>query len=307
MKICHVISMNSIDEMGIITRAIYHLCEGAHIYHYLHDPDIPEADIYILHCFKNQKHFPAFIKWKPLLNRPVISLVHSSEPCMPSRYSDEVVTITNAWHGRLYHYYGITSERIYGCVEDRQYFSVEPDYDSQAFGKITRPEAGKYHSQWNDIVKELLSENQQRKCIIASNGYKKLRYLDHPRMEWIEGIGIADIKKKRDFFSKLSVYTECHNDGGNAFIDTFCVAMLEGMASGLPVVLYKGLQKPMAEVLGDAGIICDTIDEYKNELREMLNNKAKRIEYGQKARERAKFFSVERMVSEWNKLLNRYS
>jgi len=122
-------------------------------------------------------------------------------------------------------------------------------------------------------------------------------------MKWIEGIQINQIDKKIEQFEKMSVYTECHNDGGNAFIDTFCIAILEGMACGLPVVIYKGFQEPIAEVVGEAGIICTTIKGYQIALCTMLNHTKIKREYGEMAKKRAAFFHKNKMIKKWNTLL----
>lgn len=302
MKICHVITMKHMAEMGVITQYIHDDCIGEHIWCNLYDKP-PKADIYILHCFKNQLHFPNFILWKKPKGSKVISLIHSSEPCMPAKCSDIIVTITKAWQSRLKNLYNIDSEMIYGGIDLELFKDVKIDYSKKVFGKITRPEIGKYHKNWDSIVENILNKNEDAECRIISNGYNKLNYLNHPRMKWIEGIGIGDYNKKIKELSKLSVYTECHNDGGIAFIDTFCISMLEAMACGLPIVLYKGLQEPMAEVLGNAGIICDDINKYLVRLDDILNCENDKIVLGNMAKQRAQRFGKEKMIESWNKLL----
>jgi len=303
MRICHVISMNDISEMGEIARIIYNECEGDHIFCNVHDNDMPCADIYLLHCFKNQKHFPKFMTWTPPDSESfVISLIHSSEPCMPNKYSDVVVTITKAWQERMYDLYGVNSILIYGALDLDKFKDVEIDYSKKAFGKITRPEPGKYHKDWNKIVEFMLNKYNDSKCVIVSNNYKKLDYLKHERMEFVEGVKINDYDSKIRNLQKMSIYTECHNDGGNAFIDTFCVATLEGMACGLPIVIYKGLQEPLAEVVGNAGIVCDTITDYMDALEMLLQDEKLRKYYGKKSKKRAQFFNKDKMISEWNSL-----
>jgi len=302
MKICHIINMPDMSEMGEISRIIFNETEGEHIFCKLHDEKIPDADIYLLECFKNQKHFPKQILFHPPSGKKLISLIHSSEPCLPSKYSNIVVTITNAWQKRLKRLYNINSKMIYGGIDLDKYKNVKINYKNKVFGKITRPEAGKYHKDWNFIAKQLLDDNNFFSCRIISNNYKKINWIDHERTIYIEGVRINDYERKIKELSKLSVYTECHSDSGNAFIDTFCISVLEAMACGLPILALRGLQEPLVEVIGNAGIICNDIDEYRIKLNNLLLDDDLKEELGNKARERAKFFSKEKLINKWNKL-----
>ena len=304
MKICHVITLPDMSKMGEISRIIYNETIGEHFFCSLYDENPPKADIYILECFKNQRHFPNQILWKPPKGSKLVSLIHSSEPCMPSKYSDEVVTITNAWKNRLKELYDIDSTMIHGGIDLEKYKNVKINYKNKIFGKITRPELGKYYPGWNNFISDLLDNNNFITCRIVSNNYKSIPWVDHDRAIYIEGVSINEYSKKIDQLSRLSVYTECHNDSGIAFIDTFCIAVLEAMACGLPIIIYKGLQDPIAEVIGDAGIICDSFAEYKARLLSLLLDTDLKEYYGLKARERSRFFSKEKMINKWNVLFN---
>ena len=132
MKICHVISMDHIDQEGLYTKNIFNHCVGKHDWCTIYDK-LKKSDIYILHCVKNELKFPLFINWQKPKGSKVISVVHSSEPCMPAKCSDVVVTITKAWQKRLFNLYGIKSTMIYPGIDKR----VETcDYKSKIFGKI---------------------------------------------------------------------------------------------------------------------------------------------------------------------------
>jgi len=301
MTICHIGTMGDISKEGMITQYIFNDCIGNHCYIDLYDEPI-KADIYILHCFKNQKHFPNQILWEKPEGSRLISLIHSGEPCMPAKESDVIITITNAWKKRLKELYNIDSVMIYGGIDLEKYENAKIDYDSMVFGKISRPEAGKYHALWNEMIENILYLTKAE-CRIISNNYKKLNYLFHPRMKWIEGIKINDHAAKVRELSKMSIYIECHDDGGNAFIDTFCMSVLEAMACGLPILIYKGLQEAMTEVIGNAGIICDDIKMFQKELVNLLNDRKSREYYGKLAKERAKFFDKNNMIKQWDILL----
>lgn len=301
MTICHVISMPDMGQMGAITRHIYDECEGWHIWCNVWEKP-PAADIYILHCFKNQKHFPSFIMWQKPNKSKVISVIHSSEPCMPAQCSDVVVTITKAWQQRMKWLYNIDSLMIYGGINVDKYAGAQIDYTKKVFGKITRPEPGKYHKCWNQIVTNMI-ERHGATCRIVSNGYQRINHLEHDNMVWIEGLKINDDEMRIKELEKMSVYTECHDDGGNAFIDTFCVAVLEAMAAGLPVIIYKGLQEAMAEVIGDAGIVCENIEDYERHLEWILQDEVSKRKYGLASLERAQYFHKDKMIKEWNRLL----
>ena len=297
MKICHMISMKDIDSMGMITRDIYYSCKGDHIWCDIHNKP-PKADIYILHCFKNMKHLNAFINFEKPKGSKVISLIHSSEPCMPAKCSDVVVTITKAWQERMKKYYDIDSVMIYPGID---IIDCNIDYTRKAIGHLQRPERGKYHTEWNYLILELLKEYEDLFFMIGSNGYKKLPIVDDHRVYYLEGLNIADDKK--EFYERLSICAMMHETENKVFVDTFNVALLEAMSSGLACIIMGKYQEPMVEVLGDAGIVCNGVEEYKLKIRELIENESLRIELGNKAKERAKFFSKDKFVKEWDDLL----
>jgi glycosyltransferase involved in cell wall biosynthesis len=311
MKICHVGIMGDIRKEGMITQYIYDNCEGEHIYHSyredyktIHYYKIPKADIYILHCMKNLLYLENFITFNHphLGSKKIISLVHSSEPCMPSKHSDKVVVLTNYWKDRMKNLYDIDSTVISGGI-DLNLYQPRKESNKITFGKISRPEPGKFHKNWNDIIYNALENNPKTECRIICNGYKKLNYLKHKRMKWIEGINIKEHKKKIEELSKLSIYIECHRDSGSAFVDTFNMSMLESMALGIPVIMYKGLQHPMAEVLKHKYSIYDTIEGFEDNLDWLIYSKKTRKIYGEEARARAEDFSHKKMIEKWNEIL----
>jgi glycosyltransferase involved in cell wall biosynthesis len=301
MRVVHIGIMGDIRKEGMIAQYIYDNCEGNHFYHWIGDCMMPSADIYILHCMKNILYLDKFITFGESKSK-VISLIHSSEPCMPSKHSNKVIVLTKYWQKRMKKLYDIESEVIPGGI-DVDLYEPRKEKRKLAFGKITRPVPGKFHKEWNNIVLRTLRKNKKAECRIICDGYNKLNYLKHNRMKWIEGVRIGDHKKKIDELSKLSIYTECHSDTGTAFIDTFNMSMIEAMALGIPVLLYKGLQESMAEVLGPTGYVFDNIREYEEALNVLLLDESFRKYNGEALRERAKDFSHKKLIERWNEIL----
>lgn len=300
MKICHIGIMGDIRKEGMITQYIFDNCIGNHEYAHIKGK-IPAADIYILHCMKNILYLDDFITFKRPWRR-VISLVHSSEPCMPSRYSDDVVVLTNTWQERFKKLYDINSKVIHGGI-DLSLYNTKKDPDKLAFGKISRAEPGKFHQNWNEMIRQILTESDDVECRLICNDYKRLNLLKHKNMIYIDNIGISDHDKKIEELSKLSVYIECHREDGSTFVDTFNMSMLEAMALGIPVVMLRSIQEPMTEVLGSAGIICDTMEEMTTAIKTLLSDKQIRTQIGALCRLRAEDFSHWRMIEKWDDIL----
>ena len=79
--------------------------------------------------------------------------------------------------------------------------------------------------------------------------------------------------------------------------------MLESMACGHAIVILGKLQPAMNEVLGGYGLIAKDIDQFKSMLNKLCISQDMREEYGGLAYMRAKQFSLDRMVNQWNELL----
>lgn len=303
--ICHVGIMGDIRKEGLISQYIYDYCEGEHIYVYINDV-IPKADIYILHCMKNLLYLENFIKFRA--DGVIISLLHSSEPCMPSKYSNIVVVLTEFWKNRMKDLYNINSVVIPGGIDVDVYnplvrYQRKIKNNNFIFGKISRPEPGKFHKNWNEIIKNVLDKNKKSECHVICDGYKKLNYLKHKRMKWIEGIYIKNHQDKINELSKLDLYIELHSNSGSAFVDTFNMSMLEAMALGIPVLMLGGLQKPMIEVLGGNGFVQYDIEYYHILLDSLIFDYETLSEWGEKARSRAENFSHKKMIEKWNEIL----
>lgn len=297
MKICHIGNL-PIKKMGDITRDIFERCEGDHSYFIPFVGDLrPEADIYLLHCFKsrwdiykNFRKIPSYGKCK------IISLVHSSFPCYPSQDSDFIVTISQAAEKHLELTTNLKSTMIRGAIYLKPFLQVTPDYEFPVIGKISRNEPGKFHNQYFDIL-DIMS----RKYGATSRMICPERPKDYGG-ELIQNVKINDPSGKAAALQKINIYADAHKTGPEAFQETFCIALLEAMAAGLPCVILGEQQPAMVEVLGDGGIVVENIYEFHNALETLVNSEQLRREYGRRARERAKEFSLDFMIKEYDEL-----
>jgi glycosyltransferase involved in cell wall biosynthesis len=94
-------------------------------------------------------------------------------------------------------------------------------------------------------------------------------------------------------------------------LDIFCfpsiweglgIALIEAMAAGLPIIASD--IAPHREVLGDAGIYFPSkdIETLSKSIKRLLANKSERDELGEKAKKRAKIFSIDNSVRNFEKL-----
>ena len=296
MIIAHIGKMGKIKKEGIITQNIYKYCEGKHIYHSIYKKKVPKADIYILHCFRND--YELFRDWEKPKGSKVISLIHSYEPCVPNKDSDVIVTITKAWQKHLQKK-GIESVMIYPGIDLKPYENVKIDYSKKVIGRISRAERGKFHPEWNYLILDLLKKYKDVKYRLICNKYNRLPIIKHKRAKYIKGVKINQTKKKIKQLSKLSIYADAHGD----FIETFSMGLLEAMACGLPIVLYGKKQDAMKEVLDHSRYIENNIDNFKLLVDIIINSKILKQRYGRLAKQRAKFFSLDKFINNWNRLL----
>jgi len=291
--ICHLISMNSMDEMGDISRQVYNLTDGKHIYSNINNKVHPKADIYLLECFINGAE--RYIHFQKPARSKVISIIHSSSGCLPAICSDRVINLTTAWQ-KVINKKGFKSDVIYAGIEIDKY-NMKPDYSKKTFGRITRNSPGKVHPEWHSVVKNVLGEYDDAKCYMITDNPKATVYIDHERMKYITDVKINETERKVKELSRFSVFADAHN----TFQETFSLGLLEAMASAQAIVMLKG-QPAMEEVLGGAGIICDSIPEFEKTIIELLPDAERKAELGNRARKRAHFFTVKKMVDEYNKI-----
>jgi glycosyltransferase involved in cell wall biosynthesis len=283
--------MENMQSMGSISRQIFDHSVGDHIWHNIDDPNVPFADIYLLECFINGAekflHFQ-----RPYKNAKIISLIHSSSKCLPAICSDKVITVSNA-SNKMIKQAGFENTTIYASV-NMEIFNKNIDYNNLNFGRITRYSRGKVHPKWDGIAIDILEKYKDSNCYMISNNYPEIK---HDRFNIIRDVKINDDKMKAEHLSKLSLFVAMHN----TFFETFNLCLLEAMSIGLPIILYSETkQSAMIEVLGDAGIICNTIDDFKYTIESFLINPNLKKEYGLKAKKRAEYFTVDKMIDHYN-------
>jgi glycosyltransferase involved in cell wall biosynthesis len=291
--ICHVISMNNMSEMGDISRQIYEKSWGNHVFSHI-EKELPKADIYFLECFinKSQKFKEFKSKYK---NSKIISLIHSSSSCVPSKNSHKVIVLTKVWQ-ELMKKRGINSEVINAAINMENYIH-EIDYSKKIFGRITRYSPGKVHPEWNNIARKVLEKYEDAKCIMYTKKTKKI--LQHKRMIIDDSISIAEHAKKAKKLSELTIFADMHN----TFIETFSLCLLEAMATGLCIILHsKNPQPAMIEILGNSGIVCNTPKQFEEKLIKLLPDTDCKKEWGLKAKKRAKEFTIDKMIEKYNKV-----
>jgi hypothetical protein len=298
LRICHVISMDNMLSMGEITRQIFTRCEGQHFWININDT-IPNADIYLLHCFKNPLFVDAFRCFEKTNRKAkVISLIHSSNPCRAAECSDIVVTITAASRQEQLYYFNQDSVIIEGFMDLTPYLKEQIDYDNCNFGRVSRYVDGKFHRDFMRLTYDILEDCHDSRFILTTN--EKVKNT-HKRFEVRSGIKIHETQRKINVMKDYSIYADIH-DINKPFVETFNIAMLEAMAIGQAVIILGLKQPAMVEVLGDAGIICYSVNEWRKEVKNLIDDKEKRAHYGQKARERSKLFSSQVMIPKWNQL-----
>lgn len=289
MTVCHIGTL-PLERMGKITLDIIRHCNGLQVYSLLSSEIHPYSDIYVLHCFKN--HHKEFINFKqPHNNCKIISLVHSSYPCMPAKESDCVITLTNYWREKLLREKGIDSHVIYGGIKIPD---VKADLENKWFGRIVRDDKGKFHPAWNRTAKKILDAVPDSRMYIISNNVKKK--LKHPRAIYNSDIQINDEKNKMIHLAELSVAVFANG----SFEEIFPMAVLECMAVGLPIIyLY---QPSMAEMVWTSGNAFWNIKSLGYAVEKLLEDNDAKIRMSKDSIERARFFSLDKMISSWNKL-----
>lgn len=290
-RIVHLSFTADILKHADITRHIVGECTGVHSLHSFADP-VPAADFYVLeHFLSTDKSVKAF----PHKNK-AIDIVHTVN-CIPPQGFRNVITLTKAWQKMLLKY-GIKSEVLTPGIDLEPYQNIVPDYSSLTFGRMTRWSPGKIHPAWNGIVKEILDELQDSRCLFfCDNENKSRERLNHPRMTFDNSCKINMFKG--EFLKRLGLYV--HVNG--SFKETLSFALIEAMATGLPIIYLSEGTGVLEEVVGDAGQAITDIKQVKQAIIGLLKNPEARKKLGTKAKERSLRYCKNRMIRDFDSLI----
>jgi glycosyltransferase involved in cell wall biosynthesis len=280
--------------MGAITRAIFKGTIGEHVYVRVGE-DVPsDADVYILECFKARYEYFRDFK-RPNAKAKIVSLVHSTAPCVPCTASNRIVTLTHASAYELRTRTGWPSKVIEGGIDMTAYDPLTPDYSARVLTRITRNASGKFHPLWDTALEALLNAHPDLKCNFIVDSAADL--LKHPRVGYTTGVKIDDDEAKAEYLSKASMAVIANGD----FEETFSMGLLECMAAGLLVVyLY---QPALYEVAGPDQVCADSMDDLYDCVDRLIGDERLKTHLGANARERAHDLSSARMVRRWDELL----
>lgn len=294
-KIVHVSFTDDINKHADVTRHIMSECIGSHIL-ISQDRPLPDADLYVLEHFQSTDNYVKKFKHK----NKAIDIVHTVNG-YPDNTFRKIMVFTEAWKKHLMECrinpalinvipIGINIEEYKDCF---------PDYTKKVFGRITRWSPGKIHPKWNDLALDLLTKHKDASMLIYTQldqgGLRKP--LQHERATYDKSCQINMFKGQ--FLKNMSIYV--HANG--SFIDTFSHGVLEAMASGLPVIALDDKIGAVKEVLGGAGIICDSIEKVKSQIDVLLSDESLRHNLGMISKSRSKLFTKEKMVNEFNRLI----
>lgn len=292
-KIVHLSFSDKIEVHADITRYMINECYGNHTLVDINKGVIPRADLYIFEHFQSTNQAICQFPYK----HKAIDIVHTVN-CVPPSGFKKVISLTNAWQAILKKYF-IESEVIYGGINIDSYKDIWPDYDKKVFGRITRWSPAKIHPQWNQIVKEILDSQQDSACLMYVDfmNRKNRDTLKHDRMVYDESCRIDSFKG--EYLKNLSIYVHCNG----SFKETLSFAVIEAMATGLPIIYLEEGTGVIREVVAGAGIECNSIQMVKDVIIEMLKDVKYREEYGKLAKERSKVFNKNIMVEYFNKVI----
>jgi hypothetical protein len=294
MKVLHVGTL-PIERMGVLTRILVSGGAGEHRYMTIEEygrATPGQVDVVVLHCFKASWEW--FRDFLAPAGAKLVSFVHSTTPCVPAAASDAVVALTHASADQVRRATGAVPLVISGALEDHEE-DAKADLDGQVFGIVTRNAPGKLHPLWNEMAagarggsrgESAHDRRQYRGPARASTGH--VRHHDADRDPHLREASAAAEARGGGL---------AHGD----FEETFCVAALECMAAGLPVLyLY---QPALREVIGDAGVCFHSIDGLKRGLLRLLADEALRVQMAFNSLQRAECFSRKRMLLAWDRLL----
>lgn len=290
-RIVHISFSNDITKHADITRYIIKECYGEHSL-IAQNQAIPKADLYITEHFLSTDKFVNRFPYK----EKTINIVHTVN-CIPQGPFKRNIALTNAWKKILEQHFVKNITMIHGGIDLSQYANIIPDYSKLVFGRITRYSAGKIHPAWNEMVQGILNAEPTTKCVMYTqlDSLNNRPILFHPGMIYDKSCQIDMFKG--DFLKNLSIYV--HMNG--SFKETLSFAVIEAMATGLPIVYLDEKTGVLDEITGNTQIKCNSVDDVTRAILSLLHDKKSRILYGTKAKEQAKKFDKNIMLAKFDR------
>lgn len=292
-RVVHISFSHDIAKHADITRYIIKDCFGEHTL-VAQNESIPNADLYITEHFLSTDKFVNRFPYK----EKTINIVHTVN-CIPQGPFKRNIALTKAWKKILEQHFVKNITMIHGGIDIAQYTNVTPNYARLVFGRITRYSAGKIHPEWNGMIQEILDAEPTAKCVMYTqlDSLNNRPILQHPGMVYDKSCQIDMFKG--DFLKNLSIYV--HMNG--SFKETLSFAVIEAMATGLPIVYLDEKTGVLDEVTGNTQIKCNNTDEVKQAILRLLHDKEARVYYGLKAKEQAKIFDKRIMLTKFDKVI----
>jgi glycosyltransferase involved in cell wall biosynthesis len=291
-RIAHMSFTNDVQRMGDVSRGIINRGYGKHT---LHDfkKGIPNADFYILEHFLSTHRDCVLFPYK----QKAIDIVHTQN-CIPKGNYYKIITLTNAWKNQLQKHGIQNVQVIYGGIDLDPYENITPDYENNVFGRITRWSPGKIPPNWNAMLQYIFRTNKNIKCLMFTDFVNKSRKkLAHPQMIYDETVKIADFKG--DALKQLSLYV--HANG--YFKETLSHAIIEAMATGLPIIYLTEGTGVLQEVTGAAGIHCKNMSEVQEKILRLIGDPTEKERIGKLAKQQAKKFHIKNTVQAFDNLI----
>lgn len=290
--IIHYSFSDNIEIHADITRALIQDGYGNHVLRNINEKNKPNADLYINEHFISTRQQTNLFPHKDR----AINIVHSTG-CIPAGPWKSVIALTETWRKYLAKH-NIKAKVIRGGVDLEPYQDITPT-DNMVFGRITRWSPGKIHPEWNRVVTEILDKVPESLCkmfvqVVGKGGRPLLK---HRRMVYDESVKIDDFKGDR--LKELGVYV--HVNG--SFRETMSHAVIEAMASGLPIIYLK--EDVIKEVAGPAGVECMDINHVRDTVIQFLLDNTLRKEYYKKAKTQAAKWSLNSWVKNMNEEIQR--
>jgi len=296
-RIIHLSFSSEINRHADVTR--YNVTEGVgerSIIDVRNMDRLPNADLYVAEYFlSTRKHLDAL---PDDVKRKSICVVHTAG-CLPEGPWGKIVALTHAWKRQLENHLVKVDRVIVPGIDLEPYKNVTPDYAGKTFGRMMRWNAQKIGPDFEAMVKAVLDgvpESRAKFWVSYPEKEDRPRIIDE-RVTYSGECNIADFKG--DHLKELSVYV--HANG--TFRETLSFAVIEAMATGLPIVYLSEGTGVIEEVVGDAAVACVTMEEVLDTLIAYINMEEGRRYAGKLSRMEAQRFDKNRMVKEFDALI----